>query len=242
MGAAPEEARGISALDQLRRYLLQEPAGLIDLIGITPVEPPPPRVAQIKVLLGACQADVTKPPFFLDIIFGDRAAVWEQPFLAPGEEDHGEFEPFGVVQRHQRDFGVLIHLVDLRVQSGFVEELLPGFPAATLLAGNGDQFLNVEDAAAAFLGALFSQVLHVPAGFEDLLERHVQRGIDHVTATVDQIDERLEDSMRSSPETPILEDLADGVPGADRFFRSQTKDPAAGDLADAARRLIEDAR
>ena len=59
-------------------------------------------MAQIQLPLGAGDADVSQPPFLLQLArFRHRAAVRKQPLLHSDQEHQRELQPLGHVQGHQ---------------------------------------------------------------------------------------------------------------------------------------------
>lgn len=87
---------------------------------------PLPRLGPGKgeALLGAGHADVEEALFFGDMgVLAGIEAVGEEALFAAGDEDEGEFEAFGGVQRHEGDFfGAGLVVVGGGVERQLVEE------------------------------------------------------------------------------------------------------------------------
>ena len=76
----------------------------------TPVQHAGLGPRQIETFLSPCDPDVGEATFFFHLFrIVQGTAVWEQPFFHPNQEDDWELEPFGRVERHERD---LVQLVD----------------------------------------------------------------------------------------------------------------------------------
>ena len=70
----------------------------------------------IGACLGACDADISETPFFLETreaFFIERALMREKAFLPSGEKHRFKLKSLGAVQRHQVDLVDRIILLDL---------------------------------------------------------------------------------------------------------------------------------
>ncbi len=123
------------------------------------------RPGDVEPFAGAGDADVGEASLLLQLgRVAERAQVGEHAVLEPGEEDDGELQPLGGVQRHQRDHAVA--LVGDRVGVGDERDLLEerlegaarqvGLLAAALLVGDGGR---VDDVLARD-GDELGEVLH----------------------------------------------------------------------------------
>ena len=62
------------------------------------------REAEMELYFRPGYSDVAESAFLLDLFDAAQAAgVGEQTLLQPRDEDVGKFQPFGGVERHQRD-------------------------------------------------------------------------------------------------------------------------------------------
>ena len=93
-------------LDQLLGDLGEEPAGRVEVRA--PEEHPAPRVAEIEPLARPGDADIAEAAFLLELVgLAQAAHVRKDAVLEAGEKHHRELEPFGGVQRHERDGALL---------------------------------------------------------------------------------------------------------------------------------------
>src|SRR5918998_83920 len=82
---------------------------------------------------------VSQPPLLFEVVLVERTGVREGPFFHPDDEDVGELEPLGVVERHQRHpaalrgQGVLVRIQGLLLQKAL--ERRPGLDALVLPGG-----------------------------------------------------------------------------------------------------------
>src|SRR5258706_8547304 len=183
LGDASEKAR------RLGRKELPVPAALLG-------------VRKKELSFRARDADVEQPPLLLE---QRRLAVcpceWKEPVLEARDEYHRKFEPFCIVQRHQRH-GVSIgtELVELRHQHGLLEKVIEwpqtDFP---LLVGDElrcarDQLAHVLDALLA-LGPFCAKILVVLDPLDDVPQQLVHTGF--LRRIAKPLDERRE--LRERP-------------------------------------------
>ena len=124
--------------------------------------------------------DVEETPFFLEhgrIL--ERLRERKESVLQARDEDDGELEPLGIVQRHHGD-GIRIgaKLVELRHEHGLLEKMVErresdlAFLIRHQLGRARDQFLHVLEAIRAF-GSFRLEVLVVPRAFDHFAQQLV---------------------------------------------------------------------
>ena len=126
-------------------------------------------MGQVQTALRASDADVGQPSLFFQFGgLGQRAGVREHALFHAQQEDVGELESLGRVQRHQHHAVVVVEVVGVGHQRDLLEELVdPG-----VLAGRPDQLAEVLEATVRLDRCL---------GFElGEVARHLERVLQHV--------------------------------------------------------------
>lgn len=161
-------------------------------------------VRQVELLARARDPDVKQAPLFLEqrrivVRLGER----EQSVLETSDEDHGELEAFGVVQRHQgHSVGIGAEGVAVGDEAGSLEKMIEWTKADLAqfvghgFGGTGDQLADVVQPLGR-LGAFGTQIVPVTNGFDDLAQQFVDRRLRRVLAQRgDEADEFTERDAR----------------------------------------------
>src|SRR5579859_2040129 len=195
-----------------------------------------------KRIAGAGHSHVAEPALLFELFGVIKAtAVREGAFFEAGQEDVVEFEALGSVQREQRDGSALIKVVGVAYQRCTVEEI--GKRLATIRAfGHGiDQLIQVIDAREIFGGIALAQHVQVAGGFHNKGDELRGRQRRHLFAQlVDQLAETAQ--RREGARGAGIDHFAERFPKRAVAFASGGAQGVHRDLADSARRRIQDAQ
>ena len=199
------------------------------------------------MLLGPGHADVAQPSlFFQPLRLFERPGVGEQPLLQAGQEDDGELQPFGAVQRHQRDaVDLFLPSVEVGDQRQVLQERVQPLLAGDVFKFFGDrhQLPQVLQPAVGFVGAFRLQHRLIPG----LHDRRVDQvgGPDARGAVAqprDQIDEFCRGALRGFGKVLQCLGLGHRLQHTEAVAPGVRLQPPETNVSDAAPGHVDDAR